>query len=56
MGVGKIFSRGGNSGIFPLKTKKTTLFCCKIQNPGAGQAPPSPFRRSWVRQNSEKLY
>jgi len=49
-GVFQIFSRGGGKSgeicFFPLKTKKTTLFCWKCQSPGVARPP---FRRPWAR-------
>jgi len=47
-GFFQIVSRGGKSGkiyFFPLKIKKTTIFCIKFQNPGGPWAPAPLFRR-----------
>ena len=54
----KMFPRAGakNSELcfFSLKTKKTTFFCWRFQNPGETLPPcPPPFRRPW---SSEVLW
>ena len=52
-GFFQYFSRGGKSGeicFFPLKTKKTTLFCWKCQNPG-GKVPSAPSSDAHARED-----